>query len=194
EQDAQPTDLVKLGTLALRIAARRMAPYASVYSRKDFTQPQLLACLIIRGARGLTYRGTAALLRECPDLKAALGLTKVPHFTTLESFANTGDLLLLVDDLIQELMLHIGGGDKPRVEEIAVDSTGFSATFSSAYFSEKRRHCGPFVKVSVAVVCGLLLPASVVISWGRSNDKTQAPEVITKAAACVQATRLYADA
>lgn len=194
EQDAPPTRLVRFGMLALRLAARRLPAYASVYSRRDFTQPQLLACLIIRGALGLTYRGVCQVLRNSPDLIRALGLSKVPHFTTLEGFANAGDIRPLVDDLLRELMLHLGDGEKPQVAEIAVDSTGFSATSSSAYFNEKRRYAGPFVKVSVAVVCGLIIPASLVVSWGRSNDMTQAPEVIAKAAACVQARRLYADA
>ena len=194
EQDAPPTELVKMGTLALRLAARRLPKYSSRYSRKDYTQPQLLACLIIRGARGLTYRGVWRLLKDTPDLRRAIGLKEVPHFTTLESFANAGELLSVVDGIVQELMLEVGGGAKPGVEELAADSTGLSATNASVYFIEKRRYRGLFVKVSVAVICGLLLPASMVVSWGRSSDKAQAPELITKAAQNVDAERLYADA
>jgi hypothetical protein len=186
--------LVRLGVLALRLAARRLPAYASRYSRKDFTQPQLLACLVIRGAHGLTYRGVSEVLRNTPGLVAALGLSKVPHYTTLESFANSGDLRPLVDEMIAELLLALGDGQPPEVEELAMDSTGFSATASSAYFDQKRRHRGPFVKVSASVICGLFLPASLVVSWGRSNDQTQAPAVIAKAAANVRARRLYADA
>jgi len=194
EQDAPPSDLARFATLALHLSARRLPAYASVYSRKDYTQPQLLACVLIRGALGLTYRGVWHLLRDSPEVARALGLRTVPHFTTLEGFANRGDMLRLVDGLLRELMLHLGKGEKPRVEEIAVDSTGFSATNASAYFDEKRRHRGPFVKVSVAVICGLVLPAALVVTWGRSNDMAQGPEVVTKAAEGVRARRLYADA
>ena len=142
----------------------------------------------------MSYRGMVELLRSTPALVSALDLKKIPHYTTVEGFANAGDLLGMVDQLIQELMLLVGGGEKPQVQELAADSTGLSATDASVYFNEKRRYRGPFVKVSVAVICGLILPAAMVVSWGRSSDLTQAPELITKAAQNVQARRLYADA
>src|SRR5437763_1298400 len=124
EQEPPPSALERFGTLALHIAARRVSSYSSRFSRKDFTRPQLLACLIIRGAYGLTYRGTCELLGASPGLCAALKLPRVPHFTTLESFVNAGDMLTLADALLRELMSVVGGGEKPKVEELALDSTG----------------------------------------------------------------------
>lgn len=194
EQAPEPTGLERLGTLALRISARRVTAYASRFSRKDFTRPQLLACLIIRGAHGLTYRGVCELLRASPGLRGVLGLTKVPHFTTLEGFANAGGMLELSNGLLSELLLAVGGGKKPEVDELASDSSGFSATCASVYFDVKRGKNAPFVKTSVAVICGMLLPAAMVLSFGRSSDTTQARELIERAAGNVTARRLYADA
>ncbi|MBX9579343.1 MAG: hypothetical protein K2X87_03465 [Gemmataceae bacterium] len=68
---------------ALREAERRLPPYSAARSRKDFTQHQLFAVLALRAYLGTDYRGVAAVLRDSPDLRAALGLAKVPHYSTL---------------------------------------------------------------------------------------------------------------
>src|SRR5207248_10110453 len=56
--------------------------YAHVYSPRKFTQPQLFACLVLKTFLKTDYRGLAAHLTDHSDLRAALGLTTVPHFTT----------------------------------------------------------------------------------------------------------------
>lgn len=185
----------KTATLALTLASRRVPSYSSRFSRQDFTQPQLLACLIVRGSMGLTYRATCELLRASPSLRGALGLRKVPHFTTLESFANHGPTAQIADELLAELLKHVGGVERPNVEELALDSTGFTPTRASVYYTRKkaRQYNGVFVKVSVAVVCGLMLPTAMVVSWGRSSDLTQAYDLVRTAAQRVHAQRLYAD-
>ena len=53
--DGQGTILTVV-RLALRLANRHMQPYGSYKSRHDFTQPQLMACLILRAYRKATYR------------------------------------------------------------------------------------------------------------------------------------------
>src|SRR4051812_6573613 len=102
--DTQSTAMERTAALALRLASRRVAAYSSPFSRRDFTQPQLLACLILRGSMGLPYRGTCELLRASPPLRRALGLGKPPHFTTLESFANSPHTARLTDELLGELL------------------------------------------------------------------------------------------
>lgn len=178
----------------MRLAAKCVSEYSHPNSRRDFTQRQLLACLVIRGGRGLTYRATTELLRESPGLRGALGLSKVPHFTTLESFANSPGVQALADTLLHELLLAIGGGTTPQVDELAVDSTGVSATGASVYFEQKRGKDSAFVKVSAVVICALTLPCAMTLSWGRSNDMTQGPELVARAARSVRAGTLYADA
>ncbi len=62
-------------------ATRR--PYAHPKSRHDYTQPQLFALLAVRQALRTDYRGIVALAAEWRELRAALGLRKVPHYSTL---------------------------------------------------------------------------------------------------------------
>ena len=65
-------------------AAHRTLPlYSHRFSPKKFTLPQLLAILVIRQFFHLDYRGVEQLLLEWSDLRAALGLQKVPTYSAL---------------------------------------------------------------------------------------------------------------
>lgn len=72
---------------ALAAAAAALPAYSSRFSRRDFTQPQLFALLAVREFLRLDYRGLEALAREWSDLRAALGLARVPDHSTLQKAA-----------------------------------------------------------------------------------------------------------
>ena len=68
---------------ALRLAQEALPAYSSKFSRKDFTQHQLFACLALKTFFKTDYRGVVALLDDFPELRADLGLDKLPHYSTL---------------------------------------------------------------------------------------------------------------
>ena len=72
-----------LARAALSISQKALSPYSSKYSRHDFTQAQLFAILVLRQFFRMDYRGIIQLLRDFSDLRAVLGLKKVPNFSTL---------------------------------------------------------------------------------------------------------------
>jgi hypothetical protein len=74
---------VKLAVTALR-AAEAIPVYSSSRSRKDFTMRQHLAMASVRQFMKLDFRGFTELLGEFAELREALGLEKVPHYTTLQ--------------------------------------------------------------------------------------------------------------
>ena len=74
---------VALVRKALHIASRAMPAYASKFSKKDFTQHQLLAMLCLKQFFKTDDRGMVELLKDLPELRRELGISKVPHFTTL---------------------------------------------------------------------------------------------------------------
>ena len=78
---------VALARAALTVAAETLPTYSSKYSRKDFTQHQLFAMLAIRRFLKLDYRGLEVLLREWAELRAVLGLRKVPDHSTIQKAA-----------------------------------------------------------------------------------------------------------
>jgi len=55
----------------------------SKFSRKDYTDSQLFACLVLREHQKKSYRGVVALLQDCPHWCADIGLKKVPDHNTL---------------------------------------------------------------------------------------------------------------
>src|SRR5437764_9661005 len=68
---------------ALAAAAKTLAPFAHRFSPKRYTQPQLFACLVLKVFFKTDYRGVTTYLSEWPELRRAIGLRCVPHFTTL---------------------------------------------------------------------------------------------------------------
>lgn len=73
-----------LVAVALEIARRGLSSYSCPKSRHDFTQAQLFTILVLRQFLRVDYRKMTSMLTEWSDLRQALGLVKVPHFTTLQ--------------------------------------------------------------------------------------------------------------
>jgi hypothetical protein len=71
---------------ALEVARAALPPYSSKFSKKDFTRRQHLAVLALKAFLKVGYRDVVDYLRDWSDLRAALKLKKVPHFTTLQKF------------------------------------------------------------------------------------------------------------
>jgi hypothetical protein len=68
---------------ALRLAREALPAYSSKFSRKDYTQHQLFACLALKTFFKTDYRGVAQLLQDFAELREELGLDDVPHYSTL---------------------------------------------------------------------------------------------------------------
>jgi hypothetical protein len=74
---------VALARTALRIGKVSLPAFSSIKSRHDFTQPQLLAILVLKQFFKTDYRGIIEFLGDFPNLMKILGLKKVPHYSTL---------------------------------------------------------------------------------------------------------------
>jgi hypothetical protein len=121
----------------LATARRALPAYSHVCSPKKFTQHQLFACLVLKNFLKTDYRGVVAHLADHPPLIAALELTKIPHYTTVEKAAKrllkSAAARLLLESTVR---LHLGR--RRRVAHSAADSTGFECTSASAYFVRRR--------------------------------------------------------
>lgn len=80
---AMTKSAVALAREALQVAQAALPPYSSRFSRKDFTQAQLFAILVLRQFFKTDYRGVIQMLQDFSDLRSSLGLKKVPHYSTL---------------------------------------------------------------------------------------------------------------
>jgi len=73
---------VQFAVTALGVA-QQMVPRYGHRSRKEYTQPQLLALLTLRQFWHTDYRTTVTRVAESTELRQALGLHQVPHYSTL---------------------------------------------------------------------------------------------------------------
>ena len=74
EKAVKRTTVERVAELAMKLGGKHLADYGSARSRHDFTQRQLMACLILRAYLKTTYRGVLELLAVSPNLRAALGM------------------------------------------------------------------------------------------------------------------------
>jgi hypothetical protein len=68
---------------AHRLASQVWPQYSHLFSRRDFTLPQLFACLVVREMMKLSYRKAEALLRDSPQWLSDVGMTRAPDHNTL---------------------------------------------------------------------------------------------------------------
>lgn len=69
-------------------AQRALPAYSHRCSPKKFTQHQLFACLVLKEFLKTDYRGVTNFLADCADLRDAIELEHVPHWTTLQKAAD----------------------------------------------------------------------------------------------------------
>jgi Transposase DDE domain len=191
----RPPTIERVAALAMQLGSRHLADYGAIRSRHDFTQRQLMACLILRAYTKTTYRGVLEFLSVSPSVRRELGLQdKLPHYTTLQKFSARSKVLEIADQMIRTIGEAAGAKDFGK-GAAAMDATGLETTTASAHFQCRRGgQRRKWVKISTIVLCGSLLPAGLVLDWGPNNDKCQAQALIAKASQAVLPAKLYADA
>lgn len=131
--------VLALAQAALRAAKGSYPPYSCPKSPHKFTQPQLVACLVVKEFHRLDYRGLYRLLAEWSDLRKVLGLKRVPHFTTLCAASRRLLQKPQADRLMGRILRQCRGkGILPRKSRLAaIDSTGLESRHVSSYFTHR---------------------------------------------------------
>src|SRR5262249_48215433 len=132
--------LVRFALVAREVAETVLPSYRSKYSKHLFTQPALLAILCLMRYEDWTFREAQVRLGEHQELRAALGLERVPDYTTLYRFLRRLD----TEVVTHALTAAVGRGAPPTPEGMvgAVDATGFSPTAASRSFVDLTHHRG----------------------------------------------------
>ena len=189
----KPTLLRRVTAVALEAGRRCLADYSHPKSPRRYTQPQLLACLVLKAYLKQTYRGIIEILQESDGLREALDLTQdhIPRHTTLEEFASRLGGAEVIDQIVAEC-LKIDG--RP-VTDLATDSTGLQSSAASAhYLSRTGKKGGHYLKLSLAVACMSILLVGFVVSRGPSHDLQEAKALDWRSASRVRPLRIYKDA
>ena len=126
---------------AHHLASQSLPDYSNKFSRKDFTLPQLFACLVVKEQMKRSYRGAEALLRDSDNWLRDVGLCRAPDHNTL---CRAAAFLLgkfrvgrLLDKLAQwaSMARMLGLSTDP----LAIDSTTYESRHVSRHY-ERRCH------------------------------------------------------
>ena len=126
--------------LAAFLLGRQALPkHTSKFSRKDFTLPQLFACLVVKEHQRKSYREIEALLRDSEHWCRGIGMKKVPdHNTLCRAFhaLNLGRRArTLLDKLAQWMSISRQLG-----RTLAIDSSCFDTHHRSRHYERRCRH------------------------------------------------------
>jgi hypothetical protein len=90
ENTKRRATIERVAELAMALSRPHMADYGASRSRHDFTQRQLMSCLVLRAYLKTTYRGVLDVLLASASLRECLGLReKLPHYAPVQPAATT---------------------------------------------------------------------------------------------------------
>ena len=184
-----------VGGDVFRLHAHRRCP-------KLYTQPQLFACLALKAFFKTDYRGIAQYLRDLPDLARAVGLSRVPHFTTLQKAAGR----LLRRPRARRLLaatVRRSFRRRRRSPRVAFDSSGLDCGHASRYYVRRRARKGSpwqtvtytrYAKLEASVDCASHLIVGVLTGRGPRPDVDRFAPLLDETLANVRPRRVLADA
>lgn len=117
--------------LRKKLNQREIARYSSKYSKKIFTQHQLIVLCVLKICLKMDYRDFVVYIEVSDELQKLLDLKRVPHFTTLHKFLERFDDVIF-DHIISAIFSDTMG--ERKIADIATDSTGFTSFYSSRYY------------------------------------------------------------
>ena len=187
-------------------AARRALPaHRHKFSPKKFTQPQLLACLVLKEFLRTDYRGLAAHLGDHPDLTRLIDLKAVPHYTTFQKAARrllkAAPARAMFDAVLDRALR-----DKVRRRRVAlaaVDGTGMESRHVSRYYVKRRSKTGTgtqettyskYPKVVLVADCRSHLVLAAVPGRGPASDLVLFKAALKQAVGRARIGTLLADA
>jgi hypothetical protein len=131
----------KVMRAAYELAKTSLPTYSDKFSRHDFTQPQLFACLVLREHQKKSYRGVEALLEDSPLWREDIGLSRTPDHNTLcrafKGLVKPSVISSMLDQTARwanERKLIQG-----RVKPAALDSSMFESHHVSRHFEKRQQ-------------------------------------------------------
>ena len=159
------------------VKSTHLNPYSCKYSKKVYTQHQLLVLILFKDFRNQHYREFVEDVGDMEGVQEILDLSEVPHFTTLQKFLSRINSLYLRLTFKKTVSLFYTNDDSISIT--AIDSSGFTSGYCSHYFSERtgklRKH---FLKTSISVDTEQQVITGFVASNSRVHDTRHAVKLL----------------
>ena len=121
------------------LASQTLPTHSNKFSRKDFTLPQLFACLVVREHQKQTYRGAEALLRDAEHWCRGIGMKRVPDHNTLWRAFHVLELGRRSDRLL-DVLAQWFAIDRQLGWTVAIDSSLYDTHHRSRHYEQRCRH------------------------------------------------------
>lgn len=161
------------------VRSSHLSRYSCKYSRRDYTQHQLLTLILFKEYRKEDYRTIIWDLEEMDRIREVLELATIPHFTTLQKFFCR--IKPIYFDILLKCTLKIFYSPDDTISITAIDSSGFTSGYCSHYYSERtgkiRKH---FLKTSIVVDVDQQVITGFMISKSRVHDSRHAFSLLKK--------------
>jgi hypothetical protein len=184
------------------MAKSRLRAYAHKFSPKKFTQPQLFACLVLKTFLKTDYRGLVAHLADHSDIRTALGLETVPHFTTPQKASRRllrqRGARRLFRTTVRRFLRR-----RRRLKRAALDSTGLDCGHASRHYVRRRNgnakqwqtvSYSRYAKLEAAFDCASHLMIGILASRGPRPDTNRFVPLLDATLANVRVDAALADA
>lgn len=127
--------------VAYLLAKSSLPTYSNEFSRHDFTQPQLFACLVLREHQKKSYRGVEALLDDSPQWRADIGLARTPDHNTLCRAFNRLIKPRVINSMLDQTTQWARERKllKGRFKPLTLDSSMFESRHVSRHFEKRQR-------------------------------------------------------
>ena len=171
--------LISLVKTIFRIILRARIPLrSSKFSNKIYSNHIHLVLLVLRAKSNMSYQVFMDWISNFTELWTILGISRIPHFTTLHKFAGRFgrrylDMLLIITTTVTGI----------RVLFTSIDSTGFQLTKASYYYTtvvdkhrkdgkiHKKRAIKRHLKVTMITETRKLVVLAIRIRRGPDNDQ-----------------------